>query len=729
MTFWGGERRSERSGGVVIVYNKQQAYLLEDLQEMVRRVQAAGRPSTANNTTENAGGTAARGTRRKRDRTTANLGEITVLDMEELMAPEDLFNDSAGDFLGLMGPLSFTHSGDSAARQETRRTAMQLDGELFVMPSVDTDTLSEQTRSTSDAHQEQIKIKSRSRSVSFATGEQLEQQHEPIMQEDEVYGGLGPNADWNPDEEMFEVGNFDLLEGLEMPGLSAALEAATPNAAQPSSNLSPPNSADLEANAVEMQHAEADQLPFAGADEQDAGADGAAVQADAAAVQTEVDKHAGQGAKAAARKSRRRRPEQPLVDDPDQLQIENRVYRTWFKDTSPLVNNRLKNKAAAVVSTSSFEPATFLDKAQLPLSVELLPIGLNVPSPVGGVPLCPELLEMYQAPAELLAARGRDNRRGPHDSEHKTPDSPLANNSIGEGDVPHMQSVHRQPLPLEQVPGATARHDGAELGFEDLAPEHHEQELLSNDEAHDKLMDLPFADIEVERMRAAGTPNSGSLHLSSPGTAARMLQSVGRPAGSSTSNDSMMLRPMQLDELEVQSGAAAALKSALRSSRQPTGDLDEQDMYFGAGNLADLLPEVGMVEEADAEMAHDIETMRFGSERLNSSQLPLPETDPSQPTQGRPQLDQPGVLTNANKMVLSIFNERLQRVVEQQEQGGVVSGPPSISLFSLLREGHLSRTEAAKLFYQVCVTSSAGYIKASQERPFDDIMISAGANQ
>jgi len=50
------------------------------------------------------------------------------------------------------------------------------------------------------------------------------------------------------------------------------------------------------------------------------------------------------------------------------------VYRTWFKDTSPLVN-RLKNKAAAVVSTSSFEPATFLDKAQLPLTVELLPTG------------------------------------------------------------------------------------------------------------------------------------------------------------------------------------------------------------------------------------------------------------------------------------------------------------------------------------------------------------------
>jgi hypothetical protein len=64
---------------------------------------------------------------------------------------------------------------------------------------------------------------------------------------------------------------------------------------------------------------------------------------------------------------------------------------------------------------------------------------------------------------------------------------------VGEGDVPRMQSVHRQPLPLEQVPGPADNHDGIEFEFQGLTPEHHEQELLSNDEAHDKLMDLPFA--------------------------------------------------------------------------------------------------------------------------------------------------------------------------------------------------------------------------------------------
>jgi hypothetical protein len=44
----------------------------------------------------------------------------------------------------------------------------------------------------------------------------------------------------------------------------------------------------------------------------------------------------------------------------------------------------------------------------------------------------------------------------------------------------------------------------------------------------------------------------------------------------------------------------------------------------------------------------------------------------------------------------------LQRVKQQQEQGESDSSLPSISLFSLLMEGRLSRSEAAKLFYQVC---------------------------
>jgi len=48
--------------------------------------------------------------------------------------------------------------------------------------------------------------------------------------------------------------------------------------------------------------------------------------------------------------------------------------------------------------------------------------GLKLLPPVGGVALCPELLEMYRAPVELMAALGRDAQRGPHDeAQHRTP--------------------------------------------------------------------------------------------------------------------------------------------------------------------------------------------------------------------------------------------------------------------------------------------------------------------
>lgn len=57
----------------------------------------------------------------------------------------------------------------------------------------------------------------------------------------------------------------------------------------------------------------------------------------------------------------------------------------------------------------------------------------------------------------------------------------------------------------------------------------------------------------------------------------------------------------------------------------------------------------------------------------------------------------------------SILRDRLQRAEQQQQEaaadddmGEHVAAPPSISLFALMREGRLSRTEAAKLFYQVC---------------------------
>lgn len=59
----------------------------------------------------------------------------------------------------------------------------------------------------------------------------------------------------------------------------------------------------------------------------------------------------------------------------------------------------------------------------------------------------------------------------------------------------------------------------------------------------------------------------------------------------------------------------------------------------------------------------------------------------------------------------SIFQERLQRSREQQQAAAEVedandaagvAAEPSVSFFGLIKEGRLSRNQAATLFYQVC---------------------------
>lgn len=63
----------------------------------------------------------------------------------------------------------------------------------------------------------------------------------------------------------------------------------------------------------------------------------------------------------------------------------------------------------------------------------------------------------------------------------------------------------------------------------------------------------------------------------------------------------------------------------------------------------------------------------------------------------------------------SIFQDRLQRAAEQQpdsaaaaaadgvnDAAGAAAAEPSVSFFGLIKEGRLSRNQAAKLFYQVC---------------------------
>lgn len=90
-------------------------------------------------------------------------------------------------------------------------------------------------------------------------------------------------------------------------------------------------------------------------------------------------------------------------------------------------------------------------------------------------------------------------------------------------------------------------------------------------------------------------------------------------------------------------------------------------------------------------------------------------------------------------MVVQIFQRRLaaKEHAQQQQQRScsealedlvdVDGAPPSLSFFELIKNGNLKRTEAAKLFYQILVTHSTTYVKASQAQAFGDIAIAAGS--
>lgn len=71
----------------------------------------------------------------------------------------------------------------------------------------------------------------------------------------------------------------------------------------------------------------------------------------------------------------------------------------------------------------------------------------------------------------------------------------------------------------------------------------------------------------------------------------------------------------------------------------------------------------------------------------------------------------------------SIFQERLQRSGEQlaAEAGlngaaGAPAAEPSVSFFGLIKEGRLSRNQAATLFYQVCGELSGRWIAQQHQQ-------------
>ncbi|KAF6253891.1 hypothetical protein COO60DRAFT_1703610 [Scenedesmus sp. NREL 46B-D3] len=383
---------------------------------------------------------------------------------------------------------------------------------------------------------------------------------------------------------------------------------------------------------------------------------------------------------------------------------------------------------------SSLEPAAlFADP--MPLYARL---GLGAGA--GGVGLCGELQELFRAPVEAAAAAAEQRKAA---KRARMPSSPEANNSTGglhgalhshaQRNQLHLSHTHPNGLAAMSQDDEDEVQQGLDPGLM-MMPEIDELErqhgVQSNDEAHDQLMELPYGDVEVERLRDGGvaaSPASGSLRMTSPHGAA--AGSGVRHTESGTSGSSMLQQDLQYAGPELDS-VGGGLRRKLRLQ---SGDLGGPagGMYFGGGRLEDLLPDVPLpeVEEEQPDELQNDEAAAHGGEpalvALAAAGWRETEGKEASQLQLQQQGQQAGMMTQASRKVLSIFRDWLQPAPGDQSDGADAA-QPSLSLFGLMKEGQLSRSAAAMLFYQVCVTSSAGYIRASQDRPFGDITIQPG---
>ncbi|KAF5840496.1 hypothetical protein DUNSADRAFT_16587 [Dunaliella salina] len=317
--------------------------------------------------------------------------------------------------------------------------------------------------------------------------------------------------------------------------------------------------------------------------------------------------------------------------------------------------------------------------------------------------------------------------------------------------------------------GIERRHEDEQEagGAQDMALAHDEAEL------HDQLHELPFGNVEVERLRAGSalTPGAAAAALADPaamdsGQRQQLLQQglLQRPPGSahtSASNDSslhlgarpgarrgssmagsdnndLMLpgsrgaTPQEL-LMEGTAGGDERAGSAADRRRHSRPQLQQQPalMRWGEGTLMDLLPSVegeglgldhlglradseDQPHPAQGRLSVPRSSSGIGSDPLATAQFQLLESS-GVGTQV------PHLRDGISKHTATVI-QILRQSLSQQEAAG--SSDPVVSFMELAQQ--LTRSEAVKLFMQVLVTHSLSFVSASQEEAYGDIFIRAG---
>ncbi|KIZ00244.1 hypothetical protein MNEG_7718 [Monoraphidium neglectum] len=531
--------------------------------------------------------------------------------------------------------------------------------------------------------------------------------------------------------------------------------------------LAPPSAAEDEPPMDEPPPFDAD--PEAGADQQPPGS----CQADPSALADgAANGDAGSGAAEKAhvvagsrKRGVKRRVNAPVVDPPTDLQISNSTYREWIKDSSRITITRplrrgggadglppgadgsptAKNNAAAGREAwSSLLPASAFAAGLIGLATGgPLAWGDDV---IAAFRLCagdragaPARREGGDAGATGAGALGfeealrfRGDGGGGGGAAAAAQERRAGGAGGGREDAARAAKRARfGDLPLEQEEGA--HYDMEELPLDPMF-----------EERNDTLGDLAFGgDIETERLRAAApTPGASGdsanplLRARTPGSSlgaggggavgnAAAVRRAGREQRSGSETGSLLgpesvlrsdlrgrrrgggLEGFLIEVVGPGAGLVGGLPLWLREDESPLARMGGRRSGSAGGSLRDLLPDV--VEEAPQD-----EEMPEGeppSATLPSSQWQLLVESGTQHVP-RPE----DSMNHATHTAIKVFRSRLLEASRR--------GAGSISFLAIARR--LSRAEAAKAFYQVCVTNATGHIKATQAQPFNDIQIAAG---
>ncbi|DBB04595.1 TPA: hypothetical protein ACH3X1_012671 [Trebouxia sp. C0004] len=363
------------------------------------------------------------------------------------------------------------------------------------------------------------------------------------------------------------------------------------------------------------------------------------------AVAEEQSAAEGAARQARARGRGRKRPTQLVIDEADSVQIKGTVFRAWTQDTQELIQERPQKLMRLVVATHypGCRPVPQATGADM-LSAAPLSAGFSQGGKWGA-----ELEEMFV------------NSMLPADAAGHTPE-------IQQPEAEDMQPLMNK----DAMPPTDAIAADIDM------PDHTANDICMLEE-----------EVEVERLRAA---------LATPGSMteqdhAKAVQ-LGLTPGSSN--------PLERRGHKRQKRSSSAFR--VESDARPTEDrssphsqrrlsdlmmgVDVGDVNVGLeGQLDDMLPP----EPVDMDVLPPGEASGPGGGTAGLTQFQLME-DSAPATQ-----TQKAVTDAVNKSTLSMIGLLRDRFTDLEEHG---AEQPTLSLFQMTAS--LTRSQAAKLFYQIC---------------------------